>query len=250
MKRKGRNKNNANVTKVVKASGREVIIPRLTNTGMTCQIRGIPNYMKIAKARFDDKNIVSVFLRYHIPSGQYGITKSIDAIVKSMTVPLHSSRITPTNQPHFIMATASDDRTGHAVSILVDPPHKVMWVFDPLGEVSEMNPYGRAIVQNVVPILQGMWTIPGSGVRMYKGPNLQALNTHTIGVCTSFYISFMDWVETLLRNPNMHINIIGKYASMTTQEQRVAFMHTTPNINTRIVTRNVRLKGSRPQTRL
>jgi len=236
-----RNDSNNNINRARKVSGREVTIdPIEIGRGMACPRTGIPRYLQIAKDRFDNQGIVSIFMDYTIQSGNYGMVKNIDKIVKGFGTPNVNSRINPTPQPHFIMVGMRANGGGHAVSVLVDPRpgSKHIWVFDPHGEASRGSVYGRTMREKVIPIIKNMWKIPTYRVRYYNGTNLQANNTR--GTCSTFYVTFMDMIPYLLSGA-ANINQMNQLAGMNSTAVRQFFLNF-PRISTsRIVARNVRL---------
>lgn len=208
-KRKANNSNNNQPSKI---SGREVMMPTISpGKGMACGHAGIPRYMKRAKKKFDDKGVVTAFFDYTIPTGQYGILKNIDAIIKRRGQANTNSRIIATNQIHYFMVGIRDHTSnGHAVNILVDPglfgQGFRMWVFDPHGRDAQMTIWGQATRNSIVPIIKSMWGVGinnGNRVRYYNGMNLQA-NNRTIGSCTTFYVTFMDYIEDLLSGASIN----------------------------------------------
>lgn len=241
MKRSRNNNNNNNINKVRKISGREVTIdPIEIGRGMACPRTGIPRYLQIAKDRFDDQNIVSVFMDYTIQTGNYGMVKNIDKIVKSFGTPNVNSRIIPTPQPHFIMVGMRNIGGGHSVSVLVDPRpgSKHIWVFDPHGEASKGTVYGRTMREKIIPIIKNMWKIPKHRVRYYNGTNLQANNIR--GTCSTYYVTFMDMIPYLLSGV-ANINQINQLAGINSTAVRQFFLNFPRTSTTRIVARNVRM---------
>jgi hypothetical protein len=157
-----RGRSNSTSNRAVKASIREVNLPKLQiGTGMGCPIAGMPRYMKRAQKTFDELGYVSAFFDYNVATNQYGITKSIDTIVKRRgnvyTLP---NTFNVTNQVYFFMVGLRNNNQGHSVSVLVDarvPSNKRIWVFDPLGETSRDSIWGRTMRQTVVPIIKQLW---------------------------------------------------------------------------------------------
>lgn len=233
-----RTRNNTSNGKVLKLSGREVEIqPIQIGVGMGCPRTGIPRYLKIAKNRLDDRGIVSAFLDYTVSTGNYGIVKNIDKIVKGYGVPNVNSRIIPSKQPHFFMVGMRMPQGGHAVSVLVDPNKKYIWVFDPHGESSKQTIYGQTMRKKIVPILKRMWKIPLQRVRYYNGPNLQADNSR--GTCSTYYVTFMDMIPYLLSG-QANINQIERLATMNSTAIRQFYLDFAPQNVGRIVAKNVR----------
>ncbi len=229
--------------KNVKVSGREVVLPALVpGRGMSCGQAGIPRYMKKAKARFDDQGIVTAFINYNMATGRHSIYKNIGAIVKAVNTPNAptNSRITPTNQPHFIMAGIHNESGGHAISILVDPPSRKMWIFDPWGNQVLMNPYSLAIQTDVLPIIRRMWKIPPKNMIFYRGPNLQASNNR--GTCTTFYVTFMDIIPHLLAG-TVNLKNVERFAGKNSIAVRKFYLDFAPETPGLIVARNVRLRN-------
>lgn len=233
-----RTRNNSGNGKVLKTSGREVEIqPIQIGVGMGCPRTGIPRYLKIAKNRLDDRGVVSVFFDYTVSTGNYGIVKNIDKIVKGYGVPNVSSRIIPSKQPHFLMVGMRQPQGGHAVSVLVDPTRKYIWVFDPHGESSKQTIYGQTMRKKIIPILKRMWKIPLQRVRYYSGPNLQADNTR--GTCSTYYVTFMEMIPYLLSG-QANINQIERLAAMNGTAIRQFYLDFAPQNVGRIVAKNVR----------
>lgn len=227
----------SNSNKVIKYAAREVAIPELGPFGMSCPYTGIPRYMLLAIRYFQHTPIVPAFLIYNMDTNQYGITKSIEAITRSMTTPMYSSRIQATDRPHFIMVGVHDETGGHIASVLVDPPTRRMWVFDPHGSMATTSLYGPAISNKAIPILTSMWNIPRRNIQVYTGPNIQARN----GICSTFYIDFMYMVGELLSGMR-NVNDIARRASLVTANERMQFIRAPPAQN-RMVARNVRRRG-------
>ena len=235
MKRK---RNNSEIGKILKTSGREVEIqPIQIGVGMGCPRTGIPRYLKIAKNRLDDKGVVSAFFDYTVSTGNYGIVKNINKIVKGYGLPNVNSRIIPSKQPHFFMVGMRQQQGGHAVSILVDPNKKYIWVFDPHGEYSKQTVYGQALRKKIVPIIKKMWKIPLQRVRYYNGPNLQADNTR--GTCSTYYVTFMEMIPYLLSG-RANINHIERLSVMNGTAIRQFYLDFAPQNVGRIITKNAR----------
>lgn len=233
-----RTRNNSENGKVLKTSGREVEIqPIQIGVGMGCPRTGIPRYLKIAKNRLDDRGVVSAFFDYTVSTGNYGIVKNIDKIVKGYGIPNVNSRIIPSKQPHFLMVGMRVPQGGHAVSVLVDPNKKYIWVFDPHGESSKQTIYGQTMRKKIVPILKRMWKIPLQRVRYYSGLNLQADNTR--GTCSTYYVTFMDMIPYLLSG-QANINQIERLATMNSTAIRQFYLDFAPQNVGRIVAKNVR----------
>jgi len=157
-----RGRSNSTSNRAVKASIREVNLPKLQiGTGMGCPIAGMPRYMKRAQKTFDELGYVSAFFDYNVATNQYGITKSIDTVVKRRgSVYNLPNTFNVTNQVYFFMVGLRNNNQGHSVSVLVDarvPSNKRIWVFDPLGETSRDSIWGRTMRQTVVPIIKQLW---------------------------------------------------------------------------------------------
>jgi hypothetical protein len=239
-KKRKANNSNSNNEQTMKTRGREVELPNLEiGRGMGCQYAGIPRYMKRAKKMLDDKGIVSSFLNYNIETNQYGIVKNISTIVNRFGYIYNSgSRIVPTKQVHFFMVGLRTDNGGHAVSILVDPRdprNRRIWVFDPQGERSRTSIWGNTTRKKIVPILQEMFRIPGRKVRYYGGRDLQAGNTR--GVCTTFFVTFMDMIPYLLSG-TATINQINKLAEKNSIQIRSFYMNFAPETEGRVIVKN------------
>ncbi len=236
---KKRSRNTNNLGKVVKTSAREVNLePIQIGVGMGCPRRGIPRYLKIAKDRLEPRGIVPVFLDYSIASNQYGMLKNVARVIERYGTPNVTSRISPSNQPHFIMVgMRSPEGGGHAVSVLVDPPNKQIWVFDPYGSASQTTIYGRTMREKIVPLLRRMWNIQGQGVRYYNGNNLQSNNTR--GTCSTYYITFMDMIPYLIAGV-ANINQIERFVTMNSTQIRQFYLNFAPQNVGRIVVKNVR----------
>lgn len=233
-----RTRNSNNTGKVLKRSGREVEIqPIQIGVGMGCPRTGIPRYLKMAQNRFDDRGIVSAFFDYTVETGNYGIVKNIDKITKRYGTPNVNSRITPSKQPHFFMVGMRVPQGGHAVSVLVDPNKKYIWVFDPHGDYSRQTVYGQTMRRKIVPIIKNMWKIPTQRVRYYHGPNLQADNTR--GTCSTYYVTFMDMIPYLLSG-QANINQIERLAAMNSTAIRQFYLNFAPQNVGKIVTKNIR----------
>ncbi len=225
-------------TKILKVSGRELYMPPLKiGVGMACPKVGIPRYMQIAKQRFDNLGIVSVFLHYNKGTKQYGIYKNIEAILRASNSSATGSRITPTPQPHFIMAGVRDGNIGHAVSILVDPSSRKMWIFDPFGNQVFLNPLSLTLQTEVLPIIRRMWKIPEKNMIFYRGPNLQAMNTR--GTCTTYYLTFMDIIPYLLTGQANLKNI----PQIADTALRQFYLNFAPDPPGRAIVKNVRARG-------
>ena len=218
---------------------REVNLPNLVaGRGMGCGYAGIPRYMKRAKERFDNASVVSAFLDYTIATNQYGIIKNIDTIIKRHGTPNTSSRIAASNQVYFFMVGMRSPDNAHAVSVLVDPGVYAsgfrMWVFDPHGEASVSSIWGRTMRQKIVPIIKQLWGVTNGTVRYYNGPNLQANNNR--GVCTTFYVTFMDYIRALVAGEN--INGITRFAAQNSPERRQFFLDFPPHVQGLVVVKN------------
>lgn len=237
-KRKTANSNsNSNNNQALAYRRREVEIPNIVvGRGMGCDYAGIPRYMKKAKQRFNNAGYVSAFLDYNVSSNQYGITKNIDTIIKRFGRVYESgSRINPSKQVYFFMVGIRTDDNAHAVSILVDQrvsKDKKVWVFDPHGEASKSSVWGRTTRKKVVPIIRKLFGIPGRKVRYYNGPNLQADNAR--GVCTTFYVTFMDMIPYLL-NGAINISYMSEASKRNSTQMRQFFLNFAPE-NAGIVT--------------
>lgn len=237
-KRKTTNSNsNSNNNQALTYRRREVELPNIVvGRGMGCDYAGIPRYMKKAKQRFNNAGYVSAFLDYNVSSNQYGITKNIDTIVKRFGRVYESgSRITPSKQIYFFMVGIRTDDNAHAVSILVDPrdsKDRKIWVFDPHGELSKSSVWGKTTRKKIVPILRKLFKIPGRKVRYYNGPNLQADNAR--GVCTTFYVTFMDMIPFLL-DKSININYMSEAAKRNSTQMRQFFLNFAPE-NAGIIT--------------
>ena len=244
-KKRRANNSNSNNNQAKAYRKREVVLPNLATegAGMRSACGGIARYMKRAQKTFDNASVVSAYLDYTIASNQYGILKNIDAIVKSQGAPNTSSRITVSKQVHFFMVAMRSDTTGHAVSVLVDPgvyaPNFRIWVFDPHGEASRNSIWGRTMRQKIVPIIKQLWGVTNTNNRMtkyYNGPNLQANNNNRIGVCTTFYVTFMDYIRALIAGEN--INGITRFAAQDSIERRKYFLDFPPNIQGLVTVKN------------
>ena len=237
-KRKTTNSNsNSNNNQALTYRRREVELPNIVvGRGMGCDYAGIPRYMKKAKQRFNNAGYVSAFLDYNVSSNQYGITKNIDTIIKRFGRVYESgSRINPSKQVYFFMVGIRTDDNAHAVSILVDPrdsKDRKIWVFDPHGEMSKSSVWGKTTRKKVVPILRKLFKIPGRKVRYYNGPNLQADNAR--GVCTTFYVTFMDMIPFLL-NSTINISYMSEAAKKNSTQMRQFFLNFAPE-NAGIIT--------------
>jgi len=235
-----RGRSNSTSNRAVKASIREVNLPKLQiGTGMGCPIAGMPRYMKRAQKTFDELGYVSAFFDYNVVTNQYGITKSIDTIVKRRgnvyTLP---NTFNVTNQVYFFMVGLRNNNQGHSVSVLVDarvPSNKRIWVFDPLGETSRDSIWGRTMRQTVVPIIKQLWGGSNTTARYYNGRNLQANNTR--GVCSTFYVTFMDIIPFLL-NGSANINQLSDTARINGTPMRSFFLNFAPNTEGRVIVKN------------
>lgn len=240
-KRKTTNSNsNSNNNQTLAYRKREVELPNIVvGRGMGCDYAGIPRYMKKAKQRFNNTGYVSAFLDYNVSSNQYGITKNIDTIIKRFGRVYESgSRITPSKQIYFFMVGIRTDDNAHAVSILVDPrdsKDRKIWVFDPHGELSKSSVWGKTTRKKIVPILRKLFKIPGRKVRYYNGPNLQADNAR--GVCTTFYVTFMDMIPFLL-DKSININYMSEAAKRNSTQMRQFFLNFAPENAGIITTKN------------
>lgn len=237
-----RGRSNSTSNRAAKASIREVNLPKLQiGTGMGCPIAGMPRYMKRAQKTFDELGYVSAFFDYNVVTNQYGITKSIDTIVKRRgnvyTLP---NTFNVTNQVYFFMVGLRNNNQGHSVSVLVDarvPSNKKIWVFDPLGETSRDSIWGRTMRQTVVPIIKQLWGVSNTTARYYNGRNLQANNTR--GVCSTFYVTFMDIIPFLL-NGSANINQLSDTARINGTQMRAFFLNFAPNTEGRVIAKNNR----------
>ena len=242
-KKRRANYSNSNNNQARAYRKREINLPNLNvgGSGMGCGYAGIPRYMKRAKERFDNAYVVSAFLDYTIATNQYGIVKNINTIIKRHGVPNTSSRITTSKQVYFFMVGLRNVDNAHAISVLVDPgvyaPNFRIWVFDPHGEASRESIWGRTMREKVVPIIKQMWGITNANNRMtkyYNGPNLQANNNR--GVCTTFYVTFMDYIQALIAGEN--INGITSFAAQDSIERRKYFLDFPPNIQGLVTVKN------------
>ena len=235
-----RGRSNSTSNRAVKASIREVNLPKLQiGTGMGCPIAGMPRYMKRAQKTFDELGYVSAFFDYNVATNQYGITKSIDTVVKRRgSVYNLPNTFNVTNQVYFFMVGLRNNNQGHSVSVLVDarvPSNKRIWVFDPLGETSRDSIWGRTMRQTVVPIIKRLWGGSNTTARYYNGRNLQANNTR--GVCSTFYVTFMDIIPFLL-NGSANINQLSDTARINGTPMRSFFLNFAPNTEGRVIVKN------------
>jgi hypothetical protein len=235
-----RGRSNSTSNRAVKASIREVNLPKLQiGTGMGCPIAGMPRYMKRAQKTFDELGYVSAFFDYNVATNQYGITKSIDTVVKRRgSVYNLPNTFNVTNQVYFFMVGLRNNNQGHSVSVLVDarvPSNKRIWVFDPLGETSRDSIWGRTMRQTVVPIIKQLWGGSNTTARYYNGRNLQANNTR--GVCSTFYVTFMDIIPFLL-NGSANINQLSDTARINSTPIRSFFLNFAPNTEGRVIVKN------------
>ena len=237
VKRARNNNNNSNNEKILKSRPREVDIPPLViGDGMSCGYAGIPRYLKRAKDRFDNMGYVSAFFNYVIPTKKYGIVKNIDKVKIALGRPNINSRINASPNVHFFMVGITNESgNGHAVSILVNPIQKKIWAFDPYGRDSPNSEWGIALRREIIPIIQNMWG-GGFTIRYYNGPNLQVENNR--GVCTTFYVTFMDMIPYLLSGQG-NINQITELAAMNITAMRKFYLNFAPQNVGRIVTKNV-----------
>jgi hypothetical protein len=218
---------------------RQVNLPNINigGGGMGCGYAGIPRYMQRAQERFDNANVVSAFLDYTIATNQHGILKNISKILNRGGAVNTSSRISVSKQVHFFMVGIRGVDNAHAISVLVDPGVYTnefrMWVFDPHGQDSRGSIWGTTMRQKVVPIIKDLW---GSNfaVRYYNGPNLQADNNR--GVCTTFYVTFMDYIRALIAGQN--INGITRFAAQDSTARRKYFLNFPPEIKSLVVSKN------------
>jgi len=235
-----RGRSNSTSNRAVKASIREVNLPKLQiGTGMGCPIAGMPRYMKRAQKTFDELGYVSAFFDYNVATNQYGITKSIDTVVKRRgSVYNLPNTFNVTNQVYFFMVGLRNNNQGHSVSVLVDarvPSNKRIWVFDPLGETSRDSIWGRTMRQTIVPIIKQLWGGSNTTARYYNGRNLQANNTR--GVCSTFYVTFMDIIPFLL-NGSANINQLSDTARINGTPMRSFFLNFAPNTEGRVIVKN------------
>jgi len=243
-KRKSANSNsNSNNDQALAYRRREIELPNLViGRGMGCDYAGIPRYMKKAKQRFNNAGYVSAFLDYDIPTNRYGITKNIGTIVNRFgKVYETNSRISVSKQVHFFMVGLRTPESAHAISVLVDPrdpKNRRVWVFDPHGEASRTSVWGKTMRKKVVPIIRKLFKIPGRKVRYYNGRNLQADNSR--GVCTTFYVTFMEMIPYLL-NGVASINQITELANKNSTAIRQFFLNFAPE-NAGIVTSKIKTR--------
>jgi hypothetical protein len=114
-----------------------------------------------------------------------------------------------------------------------------MWVFDPHGAASRDSVWGRTMRQKIVPIIKQLWGITNTNNRLakyYNGPNLQANNNNRVGVCTTFYVTFMDYIRALVAGRN--INGITDYAAMNNIAKRKFFLDFPPNVQGLVIAKN------------
>lgn len=238
-KRKSANSNsNSNNNQARGYRKRQVNLPNIViGTGMGCGYAGIPRYMQRAQERFDNASVVSAFLDYTIATDQYGILKNISKILNHRGVVNTSSRISASKQVHFFMVGIRDVDKAHAVSVLVDPAVYTgefrMWVFDPHGQASRSTIWGTTMRQKIVPIIKDLWGT-NFAVRYYNGPNLQADDNR--GVCTTFYVTFMDYIRALIAGEN--INGITRFAAQNSTNRRKYFLNFPPEIKSLVVSKN------------
>ena len=238
-KRKSANSNsNSNNNQARGYRKRQVNLPNIViGTGMGCGYAGIPRYMQRAQERFDNASVVSAFLDYTIATNRYGILKNISKILNRRGVANNSSRISAGKQVHFFMVGIRDVDKAHAVSVLVDPAVYTgefrMWVFDPHGQASRSTIWGTTMRQKIVPIIKDLWGTNFT-VRYYNGPNLQADDNR--GVCTTFYVTFMDYIRALIAGEN--INGITRFAAQNSTNRRKYFLNFPPEIKSLVVSKN------------
>lgn len=238
-KRKSANSNsNSNNNQARGYRKRQVNLPNIViGTGMGCGYAGIPRYMQRAQERFDNASVVSAFLEYTIATDQYGILKNISKILNRRGMVNNSSRISVGKQVHFFMVGIRDVDKAHAVSVLVDPAVYTgefrMWVFDPHGQASRSTIWGTTMRQKIVPIIKDLWGTNFT-VRYYNGPNLQADDNR--GVCTTFYVTFMDYIRALIAGEN--INGITRFAAQNSTNRRKYFLNFPPEIKSLVVSKN------------
>ena len=238
-----RGRSNSTSNRVVKSSIREVNLPKLQiGTGMGCPIAGMPRYMKRAQKTFDELGYVSAFFDYNVATNQYGITKSIDTIVKRRgNVYSLPNTFNVTNQVYFFMVGLRNNNQGHSVSVLVDarvPSNKKIWVFDPLGEASMDSIWGGITRRTIVPIIKQLWRVSNNSnttARYYNGRNLQANNNR--GVCSTFYVTFMDIIPYLLSGAAT-INQINELSKKNSTQIRAFYMNFAPNTEGRVIVKN------------
>ena len=239
-KRKSANSNsNSNNNQARGYRKRQVNLPNINigGGGMGCGYAGIPRYMQRAQERFDNASVVSAFLEYTIATNRYGILKNISKILNRRGVVNNSSRISVGKQVHFFMVGIRDVDKAHAVSVLVDPAVYTgefrMWVFDPHGQASRSTIWGTTMRQKIVPIIKDLWGTNFT-VRYYNGPNLQADDNR--GVCTTFYVTFMDYIRALIAGEN--INGITRFAAQNSTNRRKYFLNFPPEIKSLVVSKN------------
>lgn len=238
-KRKSANSNsNSNNNQARGYRKRQVNLPNIViGTGMGCGYAGIPRYMQRAQERFDNASVVSAFLEYTIATNRYGILKNISKILNRRGMVNNSSRISASKQVHFFMVGIRDVDKAHAVSVLVDPAVYTgefrMWVFDPHGQASRSTIWGTTMRQKIVPIIKDLWGTNFT-VRYYNGPNLQADDNR--GVCTTFYVTFMDYIRALIAGEN--INGITRFAAQNSTNRRKYFLNFPPEIKSLVVSKN------------
>lgn len=238
-KRKSANSNsNSNNNQARGYRKRQVNLPNIViGTGMGCGYAGIPRYMQRAQERFDNASVVSAFLEYTIATNRYGILKNISKILNRRGMVNNSSRISVGKQVHFFMVGIRDVDKAHAVSVLVDPAVYTgefrMWVFDPHGQASRSTIWGTTMRQKIVPIIKDLWGTNFT-VRYYNGPNLQADDNR--GVCTTFYVTFMDYIRALIAGEN--INGITRFAAQNSTNRRKYFLNFPPEIKSLVVSKN------------
>lgn len=219
-----------------KVVGREVEFPPLViGRGMGCAYAGIPRYMKKAQQQFNNRGITSVFLDYDIPTNRFGMTKNIDRVVKSQGEPVLNTRIHALPNVHFFMVGMRTEEGGHAVSVLVDPKQKKIWVFDPHGAWSRQTIFGVTMRRKIVPIIKNMWKIPMYRVQYYNGVNLQ--DDDTRGTCSTYYVTFMNMIPYLLSGRGT-MNDMEQFASMNSTQLRQFYLNFAPENAGRVIARN------------
>ena len=92
--------------------------------------------------------------------------------------------------------------------------------------------------QTVVPIIKQLWGVSNNSnttARYYNGRNLQANNTR--GVCSTFYVTFMDIIP-YLRSGDATINQINELSKKDSTRRRTFFRNYGHNTEGRVIVKN------------
>lgn len=230
--------------------------PLVGGTGMMCTRAGYTRYLNEIQKYFENKRFMGrrintvVYKFYGDTNIGYLLDKPsqlINYIPKFITEknkPIKMINNNPTGIYYFMVFAMnnSQDRIGHAISILVDPNRFAprIWVFDPHGNSSMDNlptSFGKITREKIVPNIKKMFgnVFNTNTVRTmyYNGPNLQARNNR--GVCTTFYVSFAEQIMNILNNV-ISLDQMSFILPNSTNERK-QFLNNPPNPNRNVIER-------------